>query len=76
MVHEHDSFRPHINGIETYLVSCLPAGTKWGPYAIVVPPTSPNNTFDATRLLKLIDALTEASLKHVYFIPPHKLLPS
>lgn len=76
IVHEHDGFRSHIDDIKTYLESCLPAGTKWGPYAEVVPPDSPSNTFEATRLLKLIDSLTEAFLQHVSFVPVRNLVKS
>jgi hypothetical protein len=69
IVHEHDGFRSRIDDIKAYLESCLPGGTKWGPYADVVPATSPNNKFDSASLLKLIDALTEAFLQHVCLIP-------
>ena len=69
IVHEHDGFRSRIDDIKTYLESCLPGGTKWGPYTDVVPATSPNNKFDSASLLKLIDALTEAFLQHVCLIP-------
>jgi hypothetical protein len=64
IVHEHDGFRQEINDMETYLVSCLPAGTKWGPYTDVVPAAS-SQTFDAQRLEKIIEALVTAFVDHV-----------
>ena len=64
IVHEHDGFRQQIHDMETYLVSCLPAGTKWGPYNDVVHATS-SETFDPQRLEKIIEAIVPAFAEHV-----------
>jgi len=64
IVHEHDGFRQEIHDMEIYLVSCLPAGTKWGPYTDVVPAASSQTTFDAQRLEKVIEALVAAFVDH------------
>lgn len=64
IVHEHDGFRQQINDMETYLISCLPAGTKWGPYNDVVHAAS-SETFEPQRLEKIIEALVAVFVKHV-----------
>ena len=66
IVHEHDGFRQEMHDMETYLISCLPAGTKWGPYTDVVPAAS-SQTFDAQRLEKIIEALVAAFVDHVSY---------
>jgi len=63
IVHEHDGFRQEIHDMESYLVSCLPAGTKWGPYDDVVR-TASSETFDPQRLEKIIEALVAVFLDH------------
>jgi len=55
-----------MHDMETYLISCLPAGTKWGPYTDVVPAAS-SQTFDAQRLEKIIEALVAAFVDHVSY---------
>lgn len=64
IVHEHDGFRQQIHDIELYLLSCLPAGTKWGFENDVVA-TSPTETFNARRLEQLIEALVVVFVDHV-----------
>lgn len=64
IVHEHDGFRNQIHDMQSYLVSCLPAGTKWGFEDDVV--SSPSTeTFNADRLEKLIEGLVAAFIDHV-----------
>jgi len=70
IVHEHDGFRQEIHDMETYLVSCLPAGTKWGPYNDVVPAAS-SQTFDVQRLETIIEALVAAFVDHVSMLLCH-----
>jgi len=70
IVHEHDGFRREIHDMETYLVSCLPAGTKWGPYNDIVPAAS-SQMFDAQRLENIIEALVAAFVDHVSMLLCH-----
>lgn len=65
IVHEHDGFRQQFHALESYLITCLPAGTMWGFENSVVPSTSTAETFRAERLEQLIETLVAVFLDHV-----------
>lgn len=74
IVEEHNGFRSQLDEMSKYLESCLPPSTKWGPYSTLVPPTTPNATFDANELVRLIDKLTEVFIQHVRLSPESNCL--
>lgn len=65
IVHEHDGFRTQIHDFQTYLESCLPVGTKWGPYTDVVASGTQRREWDGREAERLIEVLVAAFLQHV-----------
>lgn len=64
IIHEHDGFRHQIHDFQAYLESCLPAGTKWGPYTDVVAAGTTKREWDSKEAERLIEELVAAFLTH------------
>ncbi|KDQ13918.1 hypothetical protein BOTBODRAFT_66387 [Botryobasidium botryosum FD-172 SS1] len=63
MVAEHASFTEGLHLMETYLISCLPRGTKWG-YGVITQ-NEQLETYDSTKLLSIIGSFAEPLVQHL-----------
>ncbi|KAJ3478350.1 hypothetical protein NLI96_g9818 [Meripilus lineatus] len=75
IVAEHESFSSDVNNFEDYLVSCLPAGTKYGFGKMAE--TREQIEFDGDRTRSLIDAFAGPLVTHlmqeITYLEPEKI---
>ncbi|KAF8239042.1 hypothetical protein L208DRAFT_1386911 [Tricholoma matsutake] len=63
IVAEHETFHAGVESLKEYLISCLPAGAKWG-YGNTVGPHK-QETFEGNKLCSLIDAFVNELSTHL-----------
>ncbi|TCD67486.1 hypothetical protein EIP91_012347 [Steccherinum ochraceum] len=72
---EHEAFTAGFNEMQEYLISCLPTGAKYGYDQIA--PEHQQQSFDAQRLLTLIDSFAHELATHLVqeidYLHPDKL---
>ncbi|THH33342.1 hypothetical protein EUX98_g826 [Antrodiella citrinella] len=72
---EHGTFTGNLEAFESYLVSCLPSGTKYGLGLVAKPHNQ--QTYDGAHVCALIDGFGDALCKHLLqeigYMEPDKL---
>lgn len=65
---EHSTFTPGLEKLESYLISCLPSGMKYGLGSVAE--LHGQQAYDGAKVCTLIDEFADDLCKHVSLVLP------